>query len=176
VRLVKRNGQRPRGVGAGWEGGTQARAGGAALRGAVAGTIGSAIMLAVMELENRILPAHREVKPPPRRVVERAAEAAEVPVREPAGTVLTVGLHLGYGALLGAGYGLLRRRARRSAAVDGLLYGALVWAANFPHGGVMPRLGAAPPAGRQPTRENLFTLTTHSVYGLATAAAYEALR
>jgi hypothetical protein len=80
---------------------------------------------------------------------------------------------LAYAAILGAGYGLARQRSRRSSAARGLIDAALVYAASL--------LSPEPPRRSRRTRRlsardgAMRRVSSVSVFGTATAAAYQAL-
>ncbi len=160
-----------------WDSGdrVQPSLGRAAALGALAGLAGGAAMMALMKIEQRVVPGGERIEPPPRRVVEHTEAVLDTRIPEPGESLATWATHMAYAALLGSGYGMLKSRLRGHPNALGLLYGALVWAANFMRGGLMPRFGALPPPGAQPPQENLATTSSHVVYGLVTSAVYEAL-
>jgi hypothetical protein len=125
-----------------------------------------------------------------RVVAPRLGEAGERERRwdEAVGDVLSrLGLHLNprnraiagiaagltYAALLGAGYGLARRRWKTSSATLGLLDAALVYAASA----VSPEPRRKPRSTRRRSARStaIHALSSVSVFGTATAAAYNAL-
>src|SRR5690348_6910935 len=67
---------------------------------------------------------------PPERITKKALEAANVgDVDKPAHLALTTILHFGFGGSLGTTFGVIRQRLRPplSPALQGLVFGALVW-------------------------------------------------
>jgi hypothetical protein len=80
---------------------------------------------------------------------------------------------LAYAALLGAGYGLARQRWQASPAALGLLDAALVYAASLVS--PEPRRRARGTRRRSRRLTAMRTVSSGSVFGTATAAAYRAL-
>jgi NAD(P)-dependent dehydrogenase (short-subunit alcohol dehydrogenase family) len=108
-------------------------------------------------------------EPPPRRIVRRLL--GRHTWRRPRGTALDVSAlaaHLGFGASLGAVYGLLP--ARTHSPLGGLTYGALAWAVNY--AGWLPKAELMP----RPSRDRLGRPTTmvaaHLVFGRVLAGAF----
>lgn len=79
-------------------------------------------------------------------------------------------MHVLYGTSWGLPYGLLG--GRRPGPASGLALGAGVWAVSLVE---LPAFGVAPPPWEQPRSALAIDLGFHLVYGLATAAAFEAL-
>ena len=149
--------------------------------GAVAGVIGTAAMTALgmkpgaarwlpeSMLPEEFLPLRItrwvEQKTRLRSCIEKArGEAA-----------LTSVFHLSYGALAGAGYGLLRSRLDRLPSwLAGGGYGLILWAAGYE--GWIPASGIQPPTTRKPRRKWTVPVGSHLIFGLATALAFEKLR
>jgi hypothetical protein len=106
----------------------------------------------------------------PREVGEkliRTATGKTVP--EARRATLNQAMHVLYGTSWGLPYGLL---SRRRGPASGLALGAGVWAISLAE---LPALGVAPPPWKQPPSSLAIDLGFHLVYGLATAAAFEAL-
>ena len=148
-----------------------------ALKGALAGIIGGAAMMMAMKMEQKaLLPEGQTMEPPPKKLVETLAEKADVELEDNEAKMAGMGVHMGFSAMWGAMYGVVQDRVHPPFALHGLLLGGLVYAANFPSFGLLPRLGVLPPPSQQPLREAAVPAGAHVVYGLATAAAFEALR
>jgi hypothetical protein len=107
--------------------------------------------------------------------VETLAQSSGVELSDVQATAAGMGVHMGYSALWGALFGVVQDRMRPPSALHGLLLGGLVYAANFPSFGLLPKLGVLPPPSQQPLSEAAVPAGAHVVYGLATAAAFEAL-
>lgn len=135
--------------------------------GAVGGVVGAVLMLPLFGAATRLglLP-----EPPPERVVDRAedaaSEAAGAPTLapRPGRTPAVVASHLLYGAVAGAGYGVVRRELGLPGAVAGPAYGLAVWAAGYV--GWLPAAGILPVPWRQPPATALVPVVAHLVYGL----------
>lgn len=76
---------------------------------------------------------------------------------------LGTGAHYGFGAALGAVYGLAAHRTPGLRAGCGLLYGSLVWAVADE--GAMPALGLSRGPRELPIGVHLYALAGHWVYG-----------
>jgi hypothetical protein len=145
----------------------------AAVCGAAAGLVGG---LALIALDRVVVPRldHRNhsARQWDNRVADRLARLGiRLTGRERAIAGIATGL--AYAALLGAGYGLARQRSRRSPAARGLIDAALVYAASLlsPEA---PRRSRR--MGRLSARDGAMRrVSSVSVFGTATAAAYQAL-
>jgi hypothetical protein len=145
----------------------------AAARGAAAGLIGGLALIALDRLVVPRLgePVQREGKWDDRIGGGLARFGVRLSPRGRAAAGVVTGL--AYAAVLGAGYGLARRRWRESPAALGLLDAALVYAASL--------ISPEPPrrsrgAGRRARRSRTVrAVSSLSVFGTATAAAYRAL-
>ena len=106
--------------------------------------------------------------------VERAlpdAVASRVPTLVEAAAAKSMAA--GYGLTAGAVYGLLRPAGGDTIA-DGIVLGLGTWAAGYL--GWLPALDLLPPVQEQETPEALGPVARHVVFGIATVAAYRALR
>ncbi|HEV2148937.1 MAG TPA: DUF1440 domain-containing protein [Longimicrobiaceae bacterium] len=156
--------------------GRRAGIGEAAAKGALAGMIGGAAMMMAMKVEQKaFLPEGQTMEPPPRKLVETLAEKADVELDDQQAKMAGMGVHMGNSALWGALFGVVQDRVHPPSMLHGLLLGGLVYAANFPSFGLLPRLGVLPPPSQQPLREAAIPVGAHVVYGIATAAAFEAM-
>jgi hypothetical protein len=124
--------------------------------GSLAGLAATVPMTATMARLRQRLPGPERYELPP---AELAAETG-LP-DSPAATMLA---HFAYGALMGALFGLQRRR---SPAV-GAAFGVGVWAASYL--GWIPALGLLAPATRHPARRNALMLAAHLAWGSALAS------
>lgn len=149
---------------------------GAALRGAVAGMAGGAVMAITMKAEQKaILPEGTRTEPPSRKLVEAEAEEHGVEISQANASAAGVAAHMLYSALVGAAFGLVERRRRRPSLLDGLVLGGLVYATNFPSWGLLPKQGALPPPTEQSIEEAAIPVGAHAAFGLTTAAALRAV-
>lgn len=113
-------------------------------------------------------------KQPPERIVERGAEAADVPTSETERNVAASAAHIAFGAAAGAGLGLIAR-AIPAAAVGfaALSWAIVVWAVSY--FGWVPALRIMPaPTEDRPGRAwTMFG--AHVVFGLALGGAWRLL-
>ena len=140
--------------------------------GALAGSIGAASMVPLRLGARRLGLVQKTV---PQAIEEALAARAGVSRGSPkelhhAADQL---LHLGFGATLGAVYGVATRRRRHSAITRGLGFGVAAWL--FGTGVVVPALGAARPLWRARPLEVLVNLAAHVVYGISTALVADEL-
>lgn len=149
---------------------------GAALTGALAGMLGGMAMKAVMEMEQRaLLPGGERMEPPPRAVVEKIEAARGMDLSPEEERTAAMAVHLGYSALWGAVHGVGQDLMDLPPALHGLLLGGLVYATTMGPSGLLTRLGVTPSPMIQPLSAAAIPVGAHVAYGLATAAAYEAL-
>lgn len=148
----------------------------AALKGAVAGLIGGVVMKLLWQAEQTALvPEDRRVSSPTTRMVEQLAERRELQISGTQARAAAATVYGGNMALFGAVYGVVQSRIHPPDALHGLLLGGLVYAANFPSWGALPRAGIVPPPGEQPLAEALIPVAPHLGFGLTTAAVFKAL-
>jgi hypothetical protein len=160
---------------------------GAVARGLVAGVVGTAAMTAWQELSGRLESSGKsggqgegdgtgdpwEGAPAPavvaRRVLEGVFRQEVSAERIP---LLTHLMHWGYGTGWGVAYGLLQGTVRANPLVHGALFGTGVWAASYLQ--LVP-MGIYEPPWEYPPETLALDLSYHLVYGVATAAAYDAI-
>jgi hypothetical protein len=142
--------------------------------GLAAGLAGTKVIERSMQAGDKVAP---EAAPPMRgdpaefvlnKVEARLPERIREKVSEKEGAAKTT-LHLAYGALAGAAYGLLRPGGGNPFR-DGLLLGSGVWAVGYL--GWLPRAGLLAPPTEQRPQQLLRPLAEHLIYGIATAAAF----
>jgi hypothetical protein len=108
----------------------------------------------------------------PARVGEKILGALGVKVKKEQRPALNSAVHALYGASWGLPFGVLfGRGARPPGPAKGLAFGFGVWAASLAE---LPALGAAAPPWKQSPAALAQDLGFHLVYGVCTAAAYEA--
>ncbi len=149
--------------------------GDAALKGALAAIAGGLLMKVVWELGTRVLGPQSEFSSPTRGVVDALAAKAGTSLSDSQRTAASAALYTGAMATWGAVYGAVQSRLHPPMLVHGLLLGGLVYAANFTPAGALPKAGIVPAFGDQSQRQRELSLAAHAAFGLATAAAYEAL-
>lgn len=137
------------------------------LRGAIAGLVATAPMTVLMLVWYRRLPRAEQYPLPPaeitEKLVEETVEALEVaPPQNP--SVLKAATwagHFGYGALMGAIYGLLPEKG--PPIVRGIGWGLAVWTGSYM--GWLPAAHILRPADEHPARRNLLMIAAHVVWG-----------
>jgi hypothetical protein len=128
--------------------------------GAVAGYAATLAMTALMQRFHERLPEEERYPLTPREITQTLAPAKD----EDATATRTLLAHFAYGALTGAIYGLV---ARRAAPLGGALYGVGVWFASYL--GWIPAFKVLKPATEHPARRNALMIGVHLVWGAVTA-------
>ena len=148
----------------------------AALKGALASLIGGVVMKALWQAEQTaLLPEGQRVTSPTTTLVQNVAAEQNVQLSETQTKAAAAAFYGGNMALFGAIYGVVQSRLHPPSALHGLLLGGLVYAANFPSFGVLPKAGIIPPPQQQTTTEALIPVAPHVAFGLTTAAVFKAL-
>jgi uncharacterized membrane protein len=143
---------------------------GAAGFGLAAGVVGTAAMTSAQYWLYGLTGG--EASEAPAKVGERILGALGVKVKKEQRPALNTAMHVLYGSSWGGPFGIAFGRGERPPGpVQGLVFGANVWAASL---AMLPALGLADAPWRQPPLALAQDLGFHLVYGLSTAAAYEA--
>ena len=154
----------------------QVSAGEAALKGALAGLIGGAVMMMAMKAEQKVLlPEGQQMEPPPKKLVETLAENQGIKLSNTQSMAAGMSVHMGYSAVWGAVFGVVQNRLHPPDLLHGLLLGGLVYAASFPEWGLLPQMGVLPPPSQQSMEKAAVPFGAHIVFGLATAAAFDTM-
>jgi uncharacterized membrane protein YagU involved in acid resistance len=145
-------------------------------RGAVAGLVGTVVMTGAMLAAKKAGMAPGELAP--RGITENVQEKLGVRDRvpKPAFEASWTVLHFGYGTASGVAYALLQEKAIGvdRAFLVGPLFGVLLWAIGYC--GWLPVLGLYPPPTRLSKRKvGAELISTHLIYGAATAVAHRVL-
>jgi hypothetical protein len=147
--------------------------------GVAAGLAGTLALQQVRTGTQQLLP---ETTPPFRAepgkfMVEHAEEVLPEETREQipetVESATAASLALGYGATAGAIYGALRGD-NSNLLVDGALLGLGTWAVGYL--GWPPATGLMPPVHRQQIEQVATPIVQHVLFGMATAAAYQAIQ
>jgi uncharacterized membrane protein YagU involved in acid resistance len=127
-------------------------------------------MTAAMVAMHRKLPAHQKYPLPPRRITMAVAKklGAKKHLDEQHRTGLTLLAHFGYGATMGALFGLVAPRHLSRSIPAGIGYGLLVWAGSYL--GLLPAMDLHRPATREPDERNGLMIAAHVVWGATIGA------
>lgn len=134
--------------------------------GALAGTLATIPMTAVMVVSHRLLPHDQRYPLPPQLIIEDLADTAEAElILELTGKQPTVWTaHIAYGALMGAIYGGLKGNKRvENSVARGICFGLGVWAANYLVG--LPVFGMRASAPNEPAPRDAMMIGSHIVWG-----------
>jgi hypothetical protein len=146
------------------------------LKGAVASIAGGLAIKLLWEAGQRTLVAQdRRVPSPTTDVVRTLATRkgmALTPSQEQAAAGAIYGATmLAYGAL----YGIVQSRFHPNPVAHGLLLAGVMYAANFPSFGALPRLGVLPKLQEQTAEETAIPIVAQAAYGLVMAYVFDAL-
>jgi uncharacterized membrane protein YagU involved in acid resistance len=136
------------------------------IAGALAGLAATGPMTALMVGAHEGLPRRERYGLPPEHVAANAAGAAgadEVSAERERRIWATVPMHFGYGAAMGAVYGLIGPRVPGPAPLKGVGFGLAVWAGSYL--GLLPVMGLLRPATREPAGRNAMMIAAHVVWG-----------
>ena len=136
------------------------------LPGALGGALGTAAMSAVMLGAQRMGLMGEQ---PPKKIAEAAlGEAGGPSVSEPEENTLATVAHFGFGATMGALFGLLHHRVRPGLppVATGSTFGLAVWALAYK--GVVPALGIMPPPDEDRRGRPASMVVAHLVWGATT--------
>jgi uncharacterized membrane protein YagU involved in acid resistance len=136
-----------------------------AAAGAAAGFAATGPMTLIMAGVREALPKDDQHSLPPRIVTERAAQEAGVAHRvdEPEKKAATTAAHLGFGAAVGAVYGVVAPGLPFDPVLNGVAYGLGVWVSSYL--GWLPAAGLHPPAHRESAGRNAMNVGAHVVWG-----------
>ena len=146
------------------------------LTGTIAGFGATVPMTLAMVAMHRRLPRRQRYPLPPRQITMTAAAkiGARKHLDESERTGLTLLAHFGYGAAVGALFGLVAPREMSRAIPAGIAYGLLVWAGSYL--GLLPALRLLSPATRHPKERNALMIAAHVVWGATVGALSPVLR
>ena len=151
----------------------QLTVGEAALRGAIAGALGGAAMLAAEALATRRVVSRDGVAPDEwGRVATAIGRRAGTRLTGRPKVAASVGLHIAYSALVGAVYGVARSRGELSGPAQSLLRSGLLYAGFRAERGFMPRRGRARFA-RRGAKQGILPLDAQDLFAMATTQAYK---
>jgi uncharacterized membrane protein YagU involved in acid resistance len=138
------------------------------VEGASAGLLATVPMTLFMLAVQRILPHRQRYALPPEILTEKFARKIGLrkQMKKPHLQLASFASHLGFGATAGALYGPLTRSVPLPAILKGIVFGLVVWVANYL--GWLPAVGMAEAATRQPTQRNVLMIGAHVVWGAVT--------
>jgi hypothetical protein len=146
--------------------------------GAAAGIAGTVVLQGLQMASKKLMP---DTMPPLRgdpakfmieQVKRPLPENARQAISGKPSKAAEAALPLAYGMTFGAAYAALRRRGG-SPLIEGVALGLLTWAAGYL--GWLPATGLMPPVWRQSTKRAVAPALPHTLYGIATVAAYDAV-
>ena len=147
-----------------------------ALVGGAAGLMATLPMSAFMLAARERLPKEESRPLPPRQIVRNLLHATALRSEvDRSDELLFTGIaHFGFGAAMGASWGLLARKLPIESIVGGVSYGLVVWAGSYQ--GWLPASGLHRPATRQSAGRNALMILAHVVWGATLAVTGQAVR
>lgn len=133
-----------------------------AVAGAAAGMWATVLMTGAMAVTKK---AGLLGEPPPRKLTRKMMAAVGLPLKKRTVDVATVAGHLGYGAGMGALFGLVPRRS--ASLWGGLAFGLAVWGASY--AGWIPAVGFMRRPSSDRTGRPTAMILAHLVYGATLA-------
>jgi putative membrane protein len=133
-------------------------------KGLVAGLIGGLIATAAKTFAERMFPPHSHGEPePPELLAKRIGGHELTPAAK---TATTEGIHWGFGATVGAAYGVIAEYFPAATAKEGASFGMAL--GTLTHGAALPVLGLSSEPEDQTVLERTSEMTSHVVYGVVT--------
>src|SRR5690242_14721422 len=138
------------------------------LEGSFAGLIATVPMTIFMLGAHRILPQWQRYALPPEKLTDKFLRRIGLRKHVDKRQVLLASLvsHLGFGAAVGAIYGPLTKSVPLPSILKGIVYGIVVWLANYM--GWLPVVGLSEAANKQPIQRNMLMIVAHIVWGAGT--------
>ena len=130
----------------------------------IAGLIGGLVATAAKTFADRMFPSHSHGEPQPSELLaERVAGHDLTPAEK---NVTTEAIHWGFGATVGAAYGVIAEYYPAATAREGASFGLAL--GTLTHQGALPALGLAAEPEKQTFVERTSEMTSHVVYGVVT--------
>jgi|SRR2546421_2693738 len=138
------------------------------LEGAFAGLIATVPMTLFMLAAQRIIPQWQQYALPPEKLTDKFAKRVGLRkhMDKPQLLIASFVSHLSFGAAAGAIYGPLTRIVPLSSVLKGIVFGIVVWFANYL--GWLPVVGMSEAATKQPIHRNALMIAAHVVWGAVT--------
>ena len=135
------------------------------VEGACAGLIATVPMTIFMLAAQRLLPAWQQYALPPEKLTDTLAKRVGLRkhMNKPQLLLASLVSHLGFGTAAGAVYGPLTRIVPLPSVLKGIVFGVVVWLANYL--GWLPVVGMAEAATKQPMHRNALMIAAHGVWG-----------
>jgi len=141
-------------------------------KGFLAGLIGGVAGAGAKMIAEQLFPPRIEGQTPPPVVFAEQVAGRQLP--EDQRRLAMQGIHFLFGAVAGGVYGAAVEIEPSLGAWRGAAFGITL--NRLTHETVLPKLGLAAPAGRQPTQERISEWVTHAAYGVATDTVRRAVR
>jgi hypothetical protein len=145
------------------------------VRGALAGFVATLPMTVFMVALHKLLPWWERYPLPPWQITDRLLKRAGLKeeVGEEEQQAATLVNHFGFGAAMGAIYGLLAALFSIPSVLGGLVFGLIVWMGSYL--GWLPAARILPPATKHPAGRNILMIVAHLVWGSVLALLVQRL-
>jgi putative membrane protein len=141
-------------------------------KGLIAGLIGGLIATAAKTFAERVFPPRTHGEPEPSEVLsERVAGHKLSPAVK---TASSEAIHWGFGATVGAAYGVIAEYHPAATAKEGASFGLAL--GTLTHEGALPAMGLSAEPEDQTFRERSSEMTSHVVYGVVTETVRRLVR
>lgn len=132
----------------------------------LAGMIGGIVATAAKSVAERAFPprTHGEPEPPEVLANKLAGELATRPLTGSETAAAAQTIHWGFGAAVGAMYGVVAEYFPAATDKDGASFGMAL--ATLTHEGALPAMGLAAAVADQTTREQASEMASHVVFGV----------
>ncbi len=137
------------------------------LKGLLAGLAGGLVGSAAKVVAEELFPPRTKGRTiPPRILIDRAVEATNASVPEPAKQAATQGIHWAFGTMIGGAYGVAAELSPKVTSWRGGVFGLTV--NRVAHDNLLPKMELVAPVPEQPAQERVSEWITHVVYGVTT--------
>lgn len=146
------------------------------LSGLLSGLCATAPMTLVMVIVHRLLPGDEQYPLPPYEIAREMSEGAGAEQHaddEQEHVQLALISHFAFGAGAGGVYGLLGKAIPLSGAPGGIVYGLVVWGANYL--GLLPATGLYHSPVREPLGRHAMMIAAHVVWGAVLGLLFQEL-
>jgi uncharacterized membrane protein YagU involved in acid resistance len=133
-----------------------------AVAGAFSGVAAMGPMTVIMDFGSQIFSRNGEPAPPPRKAAKEIVKKTGSHLSANQKRALTIAAHYGYGAAVGAVYGLLFHGRHRNA-LTGSAYGLAVWTGSNIR--LLPTMNILQPPTKHPVERNALMVAAHLAWG-----------
>lgn len=144
--------------------------------GLISGALATIPMTIAMTIMQQLSKCERRRPLPPHEIVHHLAEDVGVPHQPYEDRVVFAAAvaHAAFGAFCGAAYAALPKSPSVPSTLQGIGFGAAVWAANYV--GLLPAVGWHAPPSRTSSHRTTLLIVSHLAWGATTAVVLDRLQ